>query len=186
MLEKRLGKLKGFYKRFRRLPSYSEMLQLFNLASKNSVFKLVNKLVELGFLEKERGKLSPGEKFFSSPFLGLVKAGFPVSADEELDLLSLDQYLIEKPQSSFLLKVSGDSLEGIGIFPGDLVIIERKNEASSGEIVLALIDSQWTLKILRKNRNKVVLESANPKYPLFYPENELKIFGVVKGVTRKL
>ncbi|MBI2641291.1 error-prone repair protein UmuD [Candidatus Roizmanbacteria bacterium] len=126
-------------------------------------------------------------RFFSLPLFGTIKAGFPILADEHKDYLTLDEYLIEDPESSFLLRVSGDSLSGVGIFDGDMVIIERKKEAISGDIVLAQIDREWTLKILKRDRIKraIYLEAANPKYPPFYPHQELQIFGVVKAVIRK-
>src|SRR4030042_4067951 len=160
MSTNRLEQIKDFYKKHRRLPSYSEMLKLFKLASKNSIYKLVQKWLENGLLQKINNKLAPTQEFFKIPFLGYVKAGFPTEAAEDLDLLSLDEYLIEKPNASFLLKVTGDSLSGIGILPEDLVVIERKSEAKDEDIVLALIDNQWTLKILKKQNSQVSLYSA--------------------------
>ena len=161
------------------------MLLLFNVASKNAVFKIVQKLVDAGFIKKEGNKLAPANKFFALPLVGLVKAGFPILAEENRDYLTLDDYLIGDPQSSFLLKVSGDSLMGLGIFEGDIVVIEKKQLATSGDIVLAQIDREWTLKILKKDGVKAYLEAANPKYPPFFPKQNLEIFGVVKAVVRK-
>lgn len=186
-MEEKLNKVKRFFRKYRRLPSYSEMLRLFGFSSKNAVFKIVQKWVEEGLIKKIAGKLAPTAKFFSLPYLGIIRAGFPILAEEDKSYLTLDDYLIENPQSSFLLKVSGDSLSGIGIFEGDLVIIERKKDALAGDIVLAQIDKEWTLKILKKDRIKRLsyLEAANPKYPPFYPQQELQIFGVVKAVVRK-
>lgn len=185
MVSNRLNAIKKFFHKHKRLPSYSEMLKLFNLSSKNAVFKIVQKLIELNFLKKESHKLAPTSKFFALPLVGLVKAGFPILAEENRDYLTLDEYLIGDPQSSFLLKVSGDSLIGLGIFDGDLVIIDKKDQATSGDVVLAQIDREWTLKILKKDGVKAYLEAANPKYPPFYPVQELEIFGVVKAVIRK-
>jgi len=188
MIDERLGAIKKFFRKNRRLPSYSEMLKLFNISSKNAVFKIINKLIELGFIEKDSKKLSPTKKFFALPLLGVIKAGFPIMAEENKDYLTIDDYLIENPQTSFLLKVSGDSMTGVGIFEGDIVIIERKKEANIGTIVLAQIDNEWTLKILKTDRKKHInyLEAANPKYPPFYPINDLQIYGIVKGVIRKI
>jgi len=78
-------------------------------------------------------------------------------------------------------------MEGVGIYQGDIVIVERKKEASLGAIVLAQIDREWTLKILRRNRTtrKYYLVAANAKYPDFYPQEDLQIFGTVKAVVRK-
>ncbi|NTU74362.1 repressor LexA [Candidatus Roizmanbacteria bacterium] len=187
MKQNYLDQVKNFYKHQHRLPSYSEMLTLFGFASKNAIYKIVQKWLEEGLLKKANNKLAPTSKFFALPLLGVIKAGFPILAEENKQYLTLDEYLIEDPQSSFLLKVSGDSMIQVGIFEGDLVIVEKKNDALTGDIVLAQIDKEWTLKILRKDQKKGVkyLEAANPKYPPFYPRHELQIYGIVKGVVRK-
>lgn len=185
-MEKKLKKLKSFFKKHRRLPSYKEMTKIFGFSSKNSVFKVVNKLIEAGFLKKEGKKIIPSGRFFALPLLGNIKAGFPILAEENHQYLSLEEYLIDDPNSTFLLRVSGDSLIGVGIFDGDLVLIERKYQAEVGSIVLAQIDNQWTLKILKKIGRQYYLDSANKKYPPFFPKGELNIFGVVKAVIRKL
>src|SRR3989339_1518547 len=183
----KLGLLKKFFKKNRRLPSYSEMLKIFGFSSKNAVFKLINKWVEANLLTKNDGKLAPTSHFFALPLLGTIKAGYPILAEENKNYLTLDDYLIEDPTSAFLLKVSGDSLTGVGIFEGDIVVIEKKKHATIGDIVLAQIDHEWTLKIFRKNRSSRIsyLQAANPKYPDFYPKASLEIFGVVKAVVRK-
>ncbi len=186
MQDIRLNKIRQFFKNNRRLPSYSEMLKIFGLRSKNAIHKIVSGWLEKGVLIKTGNKLSPTGQFFSLPLLGQVKAGFPTPAEEDWHFMSLDDYLVEKPTASFLLKVDGDSLIDLGILPGDLVIVERKTEANPEDIVLALIDGDWTLKIFQKKNNQVYLQSANKKYPSFYPEQELKIYGVVKAVTRKI
>ena len=185
-MKDRIDRIKIFYKRNKRLPSYSEMLKIFNLSSKNAIYKLVHKWIAEGFLKKDNKRLMPANKFFELPFLGIIKAGYPILSEEEKEYLTLDDYLIENPLTSFLLKVSGDSLIGAGIFDGDVVIVEKKKEAHSGAIVLAQIDREWTLKILRRANGKTYLMSANPKYPPFYPKQELQIFGVVKGMVRKI
>jgi repressor LexA len=161
------------------------MLTLFGLASKNAIHKIVKKLEEQGYLDKLSGKLAPAKLFFQAPLLGNVKAGFPTGAEEDLNFMSLDEYLVDKPGSSFMLRVAGDSLEGIGIYKGDIVILEKAKEANRGDIVLALIDSEWTLKIIEKVNGATVLRSANPKYPDFYPHLSLEIFGIVRSVIRK-
>ncbi len=180
-----LDHVKKFYKRNKRLPSYSEMLRLFHFSSKNAIYRIVQKWIEEGMLKKTNNKLAPTSRFFSLPLFGIIKAGFPILAEEDKSYLTLDEYLIEDPQSSFLLRVSGDSLMNAGIFDGDLVIIERSRQAKSGDIVLAQIDREWTLKILRKDQQKIYLIAANPAYPPFYPKQELQIHGVVKAVVRK-
>ncbi|MCX7997100.1 MAG: transcriptional repressor LexA [Patescibacteria group bacterium] len=180
-----LAAIKQFYGKAKRLPSYSEMLDLFGLSSKNAVHKIVHKWIEDGLLKKENSKLAPTGKFFALPLLGMVRAGQPILADENKSYLTLDEYLIDDPSSSFLLKVRGDSMVNAGIFEDDLVIIDMKRSALSGDIVLAEIDKEWTLKYLKKDKNRIYLEAANDKYPPLHPKKELKVHGVVMGVIRK-
>lgn len=184
----RLDLVKKFYRKYNRLPSYSEMLRIFKLASKKAIHDVVHKWIDEGLLRIDGNKLAPASKFFGLPLFGLIKAGFPIMADENKQYLSLDEYLIDDPASSFLLKVSGDSMIDAGIFEGDVVIIKRSREALPGDIVLAEIDREWTLKIYKRDRikRKAYLEAANTKYPPFYPKQELTIHGIVRGVIRKL
>ncbi len=124
----------------------------------------------------------------SSPcrILGLVEAGWPSPAEEELrDTLSLDEFLVQNPEASFLLRVSGDSMTNAGILPGDLVIVDRGQTAKSGDIVIAEVDGEWTMKFLKKSGDRVYLVPANPKYKPIQPKHELKITGVVTAVVRK-
>lgn len=188
MNKQRLIFLKKFYRKNKRLPSFSEMLDLFKVSSKNTVFKTIKKFVEEGFIKKTGNLYAPTAKFFALPVLGVVRAGFPIIAEEDKKYLTLDEYLIEDPVSSFLFTVHGDSLVGIGIFDEDLVIVERSKEASTGDVVLAEIDHEWTLKILKRDRKSRILylEGANPKYPPIYPREEMRIFGIVRAVIRKL
>ncbi|HTF99770.1 MAG TPA: transcriptional repressor LexA [Nitrospirota bacterium] len=118
--------------------------------------------------------------------LGLVEAGFPSPAEEELrDTLSLDEYLIQNPDASFLLKVSGDSMVNAGILPGDMVIVDRGQTGKSGDIVIAEVDGEWTMKFFKKSGDVIWLVPANPKYKPIRPQRELKIAGVVTAVVRK-
>lgn len=117
---------------------------------------------------------------------GTVEAGFPSPAEEELvDTLSLDELLITNREASFLLKVTGDSMTGAGIMPGDMVIVDRGQTPKSGDIVIAEVDGEWTMKYLRKRSDSVLLVPANPKYKPIRPRHELKIAGVVTAVVRK-
>lgn len=169
------------------MPSYSELMTLFNYKSKNSAYKLVNKLINQGFINKDSsGRLIPKKLFGDIRILGTVQAGFPSPAEEELaDTITLDEYLINNKEASFLLKVEGDSMIDAGIMQGDMVIVERNNTPRPGDIVVAEVDNEWTMKYYRKKGNQVFLEAANKKYPLIYPKEELKIEAVVKAVVRK-
>ena len=186
-LEEKLLLLKQFFSKYKRLASYTELLKIWGLSSKNAVFKNIQKLIELGYLQKDKfGKIAPTSQFFSLNLYGQVPAGFPVpTPDEQADLISLDEYLVDNPNQTFLLKVSGDSLKDAGILPNDLVLIEKTSQSKNGQVVLANVDSQWTLKIFDKQGQKIRLLPANKAYPIIYPEQELLVYGVVRGVVRK-
>ncbi|MFH1896376.1 MAG: LexA family transcriptional regulator [bacterium] len=176
-----------FYRESRRLPSYSELLKLTGLKSKNAVYGWVQKFLQSGLISKDSfGKLIPGPLLGRVPILGLVEAGFPVSAEEDLQkTVSLDEFLIGQKEASYILEVSGDSMTEAGIMPGDLVLVERGRTPRVGDIVVAEVDNEWTLKYFRKQGQKVFLEAANKKYPKFYPHSELVVAAVVRGVVRK-
>jgi len=179
--------LNDFYLHAKRMPSYSEMLKLFRVSSKNAVFKRIARLVKEGLIQKDpTGRIIPSRIQKQVRLLGIIKAGFPSPAEEEVtDLMSLDEYLISNPQATFLLKVDGDSMLDAGIHPGDLVLIQKNLTPKHGDIVVACVDNEWTLKYFEKNKGKVVLRAANKKYPLIEPKQELVIAGVVIADVRK-
>jgi SOS regulatory protein LexA len=185
--ETSVQQISTFYHEARRMPSFAEIGRLTGLKSKNAVSKLVTKMIGAGLLEKDgRGKLIPTRLSADIRLVGLVAAGFPSPAEEELrDTLKLEDYLIRNKAATYLLKVSGDSMIDAGILPGDLVLVERGTEPQPGDIVIAQIDGEWTMKYFRRTSRKVFLEAANPKYPPFYPEQDLRIAAVVKAVIRK-
>ncbi|MBP9021203.1 MAG: repressor LexA [Syntrophobacterales bacterium] len=180
-------KISEFFLRNRRMPTYSEMTALLGVRSKSVVHFWVKKLLGEGALEKDsKGFLRPLRPAFPLPLVGEIQAGFPSPAEEELrDLISLDEYLITRPESSFLLKVSGDSMAGAGIMPGDLVIVEKGREPQSGDIILAQVDGEWTMKYFSKRGGRIILEAANEKYPPIRPKEELRVGGVITAVIRK-
>jgi SOS regulatory protein LexA len=176
-----------FYRRNKRMPSYSQMLELFGLKSKNAVYKRVLYLARAGYLNKDSaGRLTPGRLLKPARILGLVAAGFPSPAEEEIvDTMSLDEYLISNPQATYLLNVDGDSMIDAGVHPGDLVLVQKNLTPKNGDIVVAQVDGDWTLKYFEKKGNIVSLRAANKKYPLIIPKQELVIAGVVIANVRK-
>ena len=169
------------------MPAYTEIMKLVGFKSKNAVSKLVHKLIDEGVLDKDSsGRLIPNKLIGEVPVLGLVEAGFPTMTDESLlDTMNIDDYLIPNKDSSYLLEVKGDSMIEAGIQEGDMVIAAKKGEAKDGEIVIALVDGGWTMKYYRNKKGKVFLEPANKNYQPIYPETQLEIYAIVKGVIRK-
>ena len=186
-IEKAKEKIAAFYQNRKRMPSYAEIANVLKFKSKNSAFKLVEKLISDNFLTKDSaGHLIPRKIATPLRVLGIVQAGFPSPAEEELvDTISLDEYLIENKAATFMLRVSGDSMIDAGIMENDLVLADRSATPRAGDIVIAEVDSEWTMKYLRKKGAQTWLEAANKKYKPIYPEQELKIAAVVKAVIRK-
>jgi repressor LexA len=182
------NKIISFYQKNRRMPGYKEIMGLVGFKSKNAVYKLINKLVEDEVVDKDsNGRLTPMKIFGEVPLLGLVEAGIPTSVDpNQLDSLNLDQYLVgNNKQSTYLLEVKGDSMIDEGIKEGDLVIVERRGDPKDGDIVIAEVDGGWTMKYFKKKGSLIYLKPANKNYSPIYPQYDLKVAAIVKGVVRK-
>lgn len=185
------NKIESFYSTNKRMPTYSEMMKLFGFKSKNAVFKVVEKLMEAGFVAKDHlGRLIPSESFADSmngiQMAGFVTAGLPATVEEELvDTVNLDDMLVGNKALTYMLEVDGDSMIDAHIEPGDMVLVERANTAKDMQIVIAEVDGEFTMKYFRKQGNKIWLEPANKKYSPIYPEHSLNINAVVKAVIRK-
>lgn len=180
-------KLIKFYNRDKRMPTYTEMMDLFGFKSKNAVARLVDKFIEEGIVAKDHlGRLIADVSLSSIPMLGSVKAGFPSDVAEELkDTINIDEYLINKKENSFILTVDGDSMIEAHIADGDMVLVEKTNQAHDGQIVIANVDGEFTMKYFKKDGDKVWLLPANKDFKPIYPKMYLNIIAVVKAVIRK-
>lgn len=187
MDENHQQKILNFYRKTRRMPTYTEIMRLVGFRSKNAVFKLVGRLKKAGFLDQDSsGRLIPARIFGEVAVLGVVEAGFPSPAEEELvDRVSLDDYLINRKEATYMLRVKGDSMKDAGILEGDLVLVERNENPRPDEIVIARVDGDWTIKYLRHDRGSFFLEPANKNYRPIFPVEELNIVAVVKAVIRR-
>lgn len=185
--EDRKQKLMNYFKKFKQIPTYDEMVKLFGLKSKGSLYRYVQKFIEEGIIEKtSTGKLIATSQLYGLRVLGSVQAGFPTPAEEELaDTMSLDEWLIDNPEASYVLTVNGDSMIDAGIVQGDMVIVDRTKQPKTGDIVVAQVDNDWTMKYFIQRGNKIFLRAANTRYPDIHPQNEMKIGGVVSSVIRK-
>lgn len=181
------NKIQSFYTRNKRMPTYTEMMKLFGFKSKNAVFKIVEKMIEAGVVAKDHlGRLLPAKSFGEVPILGSIKAGLPSDAEEAvLDTVNLDDFLIKNKGFTYLLEVDGDSMIEAHIEPGDMVLVEKTNTAKEGEIVVAQVDGEFTMKYYRKTNGKPWLEPANKNYKPIHPTTSFNISGVVKAVIRK-
>ena len=118
-----------------------------------------------------------------------VPAGFPSPADDYLDNpLDFNELLIENPAATFAIRVGGDSLIGIGIFPNDIAIVNRAATPVDGSVILALLDGEFTMKQYRRRRGRSWLEAKNPAYPDIELTDDVtfEIWGVVSKSIRML
>ena len=186
MYEAYKRKIISYYERHRRMPGYQEIMELTGFRSKNAVFKLLAKLVDEGVIKKDsKGRITPKD-LGGVPLLGLIEAGFPSPAEEELlDVMDFDEYLTPNKESTYILKVKGDSMIDAGIHAGDMVVVERRATYKPGQIVVATIDGEYTMKYLRKKDGNFYLEPANSKYKPIYPRESFRVEAVVTAVVRK-
>ena len=119
----------------------------------------------------------------------MVPCGFRSPADDHLeDYIDLVAHLVSRPSATFVMQVSGDSMEGAGIFTGDYVVIDKSVETKPGHIVVAVLNGEMTLKKFERQAGQYLLTSTNPrKYKPIQldEENPPEIWGVVVGVVRK-
>ena len=158
-----------------------------------AVQDMIAKVIKLQHYRKDRLEVlqptanpsSLARPLFSSP----VPAGFPSPADDYIEgQLDLNDYFIQHPSATFYVRVIGESMVNAGIFPRDILIVDRAIEAAHGSIVIAVVDNELTVKRLHRKGSAIELHPENPLFPVIVIEKtmELSIWGVVVGVTRKL
>jgi repressor LexA len=201
-------------------PSFDEMKEALDLASKSGIHRLITALEERGFLrrlphraralevvrmpeeatpgnrrapfkptvvENSRPVASaPANDVREVPLLGRIAAGTPIDAiQHEKDRVLVPEALLGAGEH-FVLEVQGDSMINAGILDGDQVVIKRAATANSGEIVVALVGEEATLKRLRKRGASIALEAANPAYEtrIFGPD-QVQVQGKLVGLIRR-
>ena len=118
-----------------------------------------------------------------------ISAGFPSPADDFKEVrISLDKELVKNKEATFYARVSGDSMVGAGLDDGDLVVIDRALNPENGKIAVCFIDGEFTVKRIKKERDKFYLipENKNYKRIEIKEENELIIWGMVRYVIKKV
>ena len=118
-----------------------------------------------------------------------ISAGFPSPADDFKETrISLDRELVKNKEATFYARVSGDSMVGAGLDDGDLLVIDRSLNPENGKIAVCLVDGEFTVKRIIKEKNKLYLMPENKKYKSIElkEENELIIWGIVEYVIKKV
>ncbi len=172
-------------------PTYDELCESLGLSSRGSLYKHIQALIQAGLVEPVDG-LHRGIRLVEQrdvaegiPLLGTIAAGRPIEAVPQPEYLQVPEELLGR-QPCYALRVRGDSMIDEGILDGDYVVIEQRDSARNGDIVVALIDNQEaTLKRLEQQPGKVILHPANASMaPLEYPPDAVQIQGVLKGLLR--
>ena len=175
-------------------PTVREIGAGLGLASTNAVAGHLKALVRLGALDKvprkSRGLRSgtmpaPG----TVPILGRIAAGRPIYAQENLEgALIADPFLVRDGAETFVLRVEGESMTGDGILPGDYIFVRRQPTAEPGQIVVALIDDEATVKRFAPGADCVRLLASNPAFPPIEVTGtqRFEVLGVVTGVFRRM
>jgi repressor LexA len=193
-------------------PSFDEMKEALDLASKSGIHRLVSALEERGFIRRlthraraleviklpdqvgPKTKPAPfaaisndNDSEFRVPLLGRIAAGTPIDAiQHEVDRIRVPDAMIGKGDH-FALEVRGDSMVEAGILNGDIVIIRRGDTALDGDVVVALVDrEEATLKTLRRRRGMIALEPANSAYSIQeYAPERVDVQGKLVGLVRR-
>ena len=181
-----LAQLQDYYARWRVLPAYGPLQAVLGLASRSAVAKVLHRLRAAGLLDRSpAGRWTPTARFFARPLADApVPAGLPAVAADSGGDFSIDAWLVRQPSRTVLIPVTGDSMIDAGIHPGDRVVVEQDTSARPGDLVIAVIDGEFTLKTLAVADGEAVLAPANPAYPILRPGDRLAIFGVVVGLIR--
>ncbi len=180
-------------------PTLQELADELGVRSKNAVLKHLQALEKKGYIGKREGGAARGIRILESlgfldseatnslPLIGSVTAGSPLLAEENVErYVSIPRYLLPSQHGEyFALRVQGDSMVNAGIFDGDLLVVKSTRYAQNGDIVVALIGNETTVKRLVIKGNQRYLKAENPRYPDIYPQEEWSIQGKVVALIRE-
>ena len=175
-------------------PSYEEIAQAFDYSSLATVHEHLTNLEQKGFLRKNYNKsrslevvrTDPSSIALELPLLGTVAAGLPLEVFPQEDTVAVPHDMIRRG-NNYVLRVKGDSMIDEQIRDGDYIIVNSRQTAENGEMVVALVDGEAaTVKKFYREGGRVRLQPANPTMqPMYYPADRIAIQGIVVGVIRK-
>ena len=111
-----------------------------------------------------------------------ASCGFPSPAEQYANSpLDLNELLVKNPEATFFVRADGDSMINAGIRSGDILVVDRSRTPVQGSIIIACINSEFTVKYLHRDEDGIILKSGNPEYPdiVLFDGSELRVFGVV-------
>ncbi|PLX20177.1 MAG: repressor LexA [Marinilabiliales bacterium] len=193
--------MRDFLMKNRRMPSVRELMKEMDYKSPRSAAVILEHLIDKGILnKKEDGSIQfikyefetnevTSEQTVKIPLLGSVACGLPILAEENIEAMIAVSTKIAKPNNTyFLLQATGDSMNEKGINDGDLVLVKQQNSAEDGDLVVALIDDEATIKELRVNEDLVLLipRSSNKAHTAIILSRDFMVQGVVVSTIPKI
>ena len=192
-------------------PSYQEIRDHFGFASFNSVQNYLKQLTRKGYVKNHANQkraiqvvtstgpspqslLQSTEEVLSLPLLGKVAAGAPIESLKHDEYVQVPNHMVRNPNKTFALRVQGDSMINEGILDGDTILVQQQNNASNGDLVVATIENEATVKrfLLRRpprgshDELMIELRPANEKLQsMWYAPLEVNIQGILAGLLRK-
>ncbi len=185
--------IKDYIKKRGIAPSYEEIKKEFGFKSLGTVFEHLKTLEKKGYIQKGNYNQKRaiqiadfGKKSATIPLVGIVAAGNPLEVYETIDYIDVPEEMLGKGEN-VALKVKGNSMIDSGIFDGDIVIVKRQSTADNGQIVVAIIDGEVTIKKIYFHKDTIELRASNPKVkPIFVTsDKDFQIYGVLVGLYRK-
>ncbi len=185
--------IKEYIKNNDMAPSYLEIMEHFGFSSLNSVYEHLDNLIKKGFIKKglsnhKRSITLTGRKktAVSIPLLGLVRAGDPIEVCETVDYVDVPEEMLARGEN-VALRVTGNSMIDGNICDGDVIIVKRQNTAENGQVVVALINNQATVKEIHFHKGKIELRPRNPEMESIFVtgSEDFQIYGILVGMYRK-
>jgi repressor LexA len=177
-------------------PTLKEITEALGAASRTTAVKYLNLLARKGYIIWEHNKArgiqvmvaqeSAGGREVGLPLIGTVTAGLPMLAEQNIErYVAVPRSLLRSGERHFLLRVKGDSMIGAGILPNDLVVVRSQNDAAAGDVVVALIEGEATVKRLAVAATRRYLKAENPAYADLTPDGEWSVQGKVVALVRE-
>ena len=182
-----LERFRKFYLKHRTIPSFAVCMEVLQVNSKSVVHRFFQTMVEEWYLTKSHWIYYPWDRLVWLPLFESVRAWFPSTASDEVkDQISIEDYLVDHPTRTILLKVKWDSMVEAWLHEWDVLVVEREHTARVWDIVIGIVDNEYTVKYLEKDDTGArYLKPWNPDYENIYPHEALELFGVVTGSFRK-
>ena len=192
-----LNLIRKFIRDYGYPPTLKELTDLLGASSRNTAVKHVQALAKKGFLHWEKNK-ARGLRVLAAagqtsdndpiklPLVGSVTAGTPMLAEENIERhIPVPRQFIHSMHTHFLLQIRGESMKNAGILNEDLVIVRSQSQAKTGDIVVALVENETTVKRLAKSNGRLFLKAENEAFPDIHPSGEWSIQGRVVGLLRE-